>query len=1804
MAELKFRVQADYEKVQRLRDEITKLKQEIKGVDAIQDPTSFNKLNSKLQQTSKELGTVTGKIAEASAAMETDFKQKIFAASQGVNDFTEKIIAQKGVVRDVAADVKRLGDAYRESVKSSPLTSDAKLAEWKAAKKALDEEKASLFALTQEQATARLSVKKLRDEYALLRQEGGGTAETMNMLTGKLKQMSGMLLGGMGLKELASRIISVRAEFESMETSLKVLLGGNEERLNNIMGQIKEYALASPLNTKDMVGAVQMMTSFGIEAEKSIDYLKAIGDVSMGDTGKFNSLALAFSQMSSAGKLMGQDLMQMVNQGFNPLEEIARKTGKSIGELKNEMSKGAITSKMVQDAFISATSAGGKFYGMASEGAKTLNGQISMLQESFDNMFNEIGSKGEGVVMTSVKAATYLVENYEQVGRVIVGLATAFGIYRTAVALATMTTNGYTIAETIAYTRTLLLEKATKLLNMTMLSNPYVAAAAALGTLIGAIIATSDGLSNMERAQRDVNDAVSAAEKAQEEYNAATEQAISVASDDKSATDDRRKAMNLLISRYPSIIQKYIDEEGHLRNILQMKREIANIDGDRVVSGYQNKSKDADRAARAFKAIQKAKKDALLSGSGEGQYMRFLNKQQQEDATWAIGWYKKARDLKWYQPDGSTQDMLEYAQGQSAAYREKAKRQNATNHIPAFQDAIGKMNNKRLATVSNTLNKLKNSKSNIILPWKELEGASLSPKNIRELITYVNGIKESRKSQPLWVASKNTAKSEVLKARAHLESLKKSGKATVAQVEEAQKKLDKANESYKKLSGNSLDSEEKASAKAAKSAESAAKKAKKAREKAAKAAEKAAEQQNEANEKAFEIETKAKLENRRKAEDLANETEQAEINILKDGNEKKLRQIELNRKKEQEAIDRAFEDIKQQRIEQAKQKWEANPNNKGKNFYNSSEYAYASSNDRYTDAEYKNYDAKTKAAWHKYDEEIAKLKNAEIAYEDSLIKANESYFDKKTDLVKKYSKEVSDIYKAISEAEKRGDKEKADALYRTLTEARANYGKEQMTLAFEQLKKDPNYVAAFDDLKGASTDTLNSLIGRFSEVKQAAGEALNPEGVKTYFDAINGMIDELISRDPIGMIKKLTDELIKQQDELKAAENRRDRVKGEEKIVKSIGYNKDLKKWVAEYWELADAEADVAAKGQQVAQTTHKIENAHKTLTKSIQGVADKMGELGGKIGGQTGEIFSLFSSVMTYYQTISDGVTAVGKAGSSAMKSIESASAILAIISAAIQLMQMLSSILPNQDSLYEKAAAKQAEINKLRDSVNDYRLAVMKARHEESNWFSDSGLKGLQDAYEEHGQVAESYYKKLNEAQEKYIDKSSGLKKALVPIVAGVTAIGAVAAGVLTAGTGAVALGSLGSAIIGALSTSAVTATVATAAGVAVAGLAGAIVGKAIDSAVSSITYKNGQVAAKDNLRIQTQHKSFWRGQKTADLKEWVKKQYGKDLFGEDGMIDKELANEVLKNYGHKLQGETKETLEKLVELREKYDEFNKSIHEYVSKMYSPLVSDMTDAVWSWLKDGKDALSEFKNSASKTFADIAKDMLKQLLLKNVFSKYEEKLSDLYKKYAMGQISENELADGAAALAGGISDDMDKFMPLAKTFMAHVNDVLASKGIDITKDGDSSQTATANGLTSITFEQASNIISLTTAGNISRDQIKERLSLMNATMDDIRALISQIDSSTPDYANSNRAIINNSYTPQIQVSFPKEELQNINGKIGTILAVVDEMRTHGVESLLVQKQSTDDIVRIAKNGMEIKSYVENINKSTKELLR
>ncbi|HUH26050.1 MAG TPA: tape measure protein, partial [Flavobacterium sp.] len=138
-------------------------------------------------------------------------------------------------------------------------------------------------------------------------------------------------------------------------TSFEVLLG-SEDAAKKLVADITKYGADTTYDKMGLGGNAQQMLSFGIDENKIMPTLKAIGDIAMGDANRMNSLTLAFSQMSSTGKLTGQDLLQMINAGFNPLNEISKKTGKSIGDLKKEMEKGSISAKMVEDAFMSATS--------------------------------------------------------------------------------------------------------------------------------------------------------------------------------------------------------------------------------------------------------------------------------------------------------------------------------------------------------------------------------------------------------------------------------------------------------------------------------------------------------------------------------------------------------------------------------------------------------------------------------------------------------------------------------------------------------------------------------------------------------------------------------------------------------------------------------------------------------------------------------------------------------------------------------------------------------------------------------------------------------------------------------------------------------------------------------------------------------------------------------------------------------------------------------------------------------------------------------------------------------------------------------------------------------------------------------------------------------------------------------------------------------------------------------------------------------------------------------------------------------
>ena len=183
-----------------------------------------------------------------------------------------------------------------------------------------------------------------------------------------------------------SGITEAGAAAELQLMNLKTLFGGNAEAANDMYERISEYGKVTPYDKAGLIEAQRTMMSFGIEGEKAFETLKQIGDIAMGDSGKMQSLSLAFAQMSSTGKLTGQDLMQMVNAGFNPLQEISKQTGKSVAELKKEMERGAISVGMVESAFQSATSEGGLFHNAIAEASETTAGKMASIQDSIEEV--------------------------------------------------------------------------------------------------------------------------------------------------------------------------------------------------------------------------------------------------------------------------------------------------------------------------------------------------------------------------------------------------------------------------------------------------------------------------------------------------------------------------------------------------------------------------------------------------------------------------------------------------------------------------------------------------------------------------------------------------------------------------------------------------------------------------------------------------------------------------------------------------------------------------------------------------------------------------------------------------------------------------------------------------------------------------------------------------------------------------------------------------------------------------------------------------------------------------------------------------------------------------------------------------------------------------------------------------------------------------------------------------------------------------------------------------------------------------
>ena len=838
-------------------------------------------------------------------------------------------------------------------------------------------------------------------------------------------------------------------------------------------------------------------------------------------------------------------------------------------------------------------------------------------------------------------------------------------------------------------------------------------------------------------------------------------------------------------------------------------------------------------------------------------------------------------------------------------------------------------------------------------------------------------------------------------------------------------------------------------------------------------------------------EQQAKEEARKRKErwDLYVAEEENGIAKEKDVAEKERLQKKLDFEKKLHQIDEEEEQLKQANIQAAKAEYDNNPQNKKKEGF------YASGLDKkvtLTKEQQKIISTKKEVVHAQVREEDEKaLKNLTDKYRNE----NQQRLDiekKFNDDIKKIqearAKKQEELNKATTEEQKEELQKQIDNLVLAEAKATKDKGEAIVSFDFDLLKKNPEYIQAFEDLNNVSNETLTSLIDMFEKFKIKAAESMSPDQIREFTDTLQSMQDALLEREnPFAQVAETAVEYQISNAQVKALEDYIKALKEGKNIEQAnVEVSKKLGKT---YKNQEEAEKDLAKAKDKRNKEENKHQKAVKNLNARINELADSINSLGSIIGGTEGQILGIVGGVLSFVTQTTEGIKLVAATGANAISSIEKASVILGIISAAIQLLQKISSMFKDTHAQYEEYAQKLKAINDLTTAVNEYKLAVIKAQQQEKTWFASTGLIDLRESWTYSQEALQGYLDKLTETQAIYQNESGGgwLTNSLKWVGSTVGKIVSLPGELVKKGLEALGvdmnnwLGDLTKGVVN----------------FATGGfesIFGAGIGKIIDD---SNKYDKGTTAAYNNLRIETRKKSSGflgsgiggHRQKTKDLREWTKQKFGKDLFDENYIIDVDLAKTILDKYGDKLVGETKETLQELIKFKEEYDKFNEQLHEYVSELYSPLVDNFTDALFDWFDNGKDVMDSFKQYATSTFREIAKEMIKSMIITEIFNKYKDQLSNIYMAYISGAMSEEQFINSMTGVIGSLTNDLEKGIPAAQKTLTMIDESLGKHGYSLHEAEQSSQSATGKAIEAVTADQANTLIGIGYAMQISIEQ-------------------------------------------------------------------------------------------------------------------
>lgn len=418
---------------------------------------------------------------------------------------------------------------------------------------------------------------------------------------------------GFTAKELISNIAQVRGEFQQLEVAFKTMLG-SEDKANALMQQLVKTAATTPFDLQGVANGAKQLLAYGENVENVNDDLIRLGNIAAGLSQPLGDIVYLYGTTMTQGRLYTQDLNQFTGRGIPMIRELAKQFNVAENKVKGLVEAGKVGFPEVQKVIMSLTNEGGMFFNLMQEQSKTITGQISNIEDAIATMFNEIGKANEGIINDALSGVSYLIENYEKVGAVIASIAVSYGTYKAALVAVNVAEKVNIMLLRQAVVEKKLAAAANITLSNSMaiaaargkmfaivqkniisslkgigktLSNPYVLLAAAVGSATYGLYKFYTRETEVERMQRQYNDAKETAIKREEEHKVKVDELINSIENETTAQMDRVGAIETLKQIYPGIIEKYIDEEGHLKNLIALKKELAEFDANKKANQNQ-----------------------------------------------------------------------------------------------------------------------------------------------------------------------------------------------------------------------------------------------------------------------------------------------------------------------------------------------------------------------------------------------------------------------------------------------------------------------------------------------------------------------------------------------------------------------------------------------------------------------------------------------------------------------------------------------------------------------------------------------------------------------------------------------------------------------------------------------------------------------------------------------------------------------------------------------------------------------------------------------------------------------------------------------------------------------------------------------------------------------------------------------------------------------------------------------------------------------------------------------------------------